>query len=138
MNYGCVLLADSHPPMLEGVRSLLQELFEAVVMVADEASLLRAAEQLKPELAVVDVSLPLAGRVNVVSLLRERYPELKVIALSVHDEPLVAERVISSGAAGFVLKRSAHSDLVTAVHEVLAGRTYVSPAVGMRRTVAAQ
>jgi len=62
MNYGCVLLADSHPPMLEGVRSLLQELFEAVVMVADEASLLRAAEQLKPELAVVDVSLPLWHR----------------------------------------------------------------------------
>lgn len=112
---------------------MLQDLFEVVVMVADEASLLRAADRLRPELVVVDVSLPLAGRVNVVSLLRSRYPDLKVIALSVHDESVVAERVVSSGASGFVLKRSAYTDLAPAVHEVLAGRVYVSPAVGVRR-----
>ena len=57
MRTGSVLLADSHSPMLEGIRSLLDERFEAVVMVADERSLLEAIERLKPVLAVVDVSL---------------------------------------------------------------------------------
>ena len=138
MNYGCALLADSHPPMLEGVRGLLEGLFEAVVMVADEASLLHAVDQLKPELVVVDVSLPHAGRPNVVAVLRGRYPDLKLIALSIHDELVVAERVVSTGASGFVLKRSAQSELAPAVHAVLAGRVYVSPAVGARRSAPAE
>jgi len=60
MKRGIVLLADSHSPMLEGVRSLLEESYESVVMVANENSLLQAAEKLEPELAIVDVSLPVA------------------------------------------------------------------------------
>jgi DNA-binding NarL/FixJ family response regulator len=128
MKHGIALLADSHSPMLEGVRCLLEKKFESVVMVADENSLMQAAEKLQPNLAVVDVSFPLTTRGHVVATLKERFPQITVVALSVHDEPVAVERMMSSGAAAFVLKRTATTDLLPALEEVLAGRTYVSPA----------
>ena len=128
MKHGTVLVADSHSPMLEGVRSLLQEKFESVVMVADESSLLQTAEKLQPDLAVVDVSFPVAGTKNVVAVLHERFPDIRLIALSIHDESVTVERVLASGAAAFVLKRSATTDLLPALQEVSTGRVYVSPA----------
>jgi len=114
--------------MLEGVRSLLQESFESVVMVADENSLLQTVEKLGPDLVVVDVSLPVIGTKNVVTVLRERYPDVQLIALSIHDESIAVERVLASGASAFVLKRCATTDLIPALEEVSAGRVYVSPA----------
>lgn len=128
MNHGTVLLADRHSPMLEGIRSLLEERFESVVMVADESSLLRTTERLGPDVAMVDVSFPLTGGRNVIAVLRDRFPELKLIALSIHDDPVAVERILSSGAAAFVLKRTATTDLLPALQEVFAGRVYVSPA----------
>ena len=96
MKSGIVVLADSHSPMLEGVRSLLEGRFEAVVMVADESSLLHTVERVRPGLAIVDVSFPRIdpNSGNIVGLLRERFPELKLIMLSVHDEPAVAQRML--------------------------------------------
>lgn len=128
MERGTVLVADSHSPMLEGVRSLLQDWFESVVMVADEKSLLQSADKLQPELVVVDVSLPVSGTKKVVTVLRERYPEIRLIALSIHDESVAVERVLASGASAFVLKRCTTTDLIPALNEVFAGRIYVSPA----------
>jgi DNA-binding NarL/FixJ family response regulator len=129
MKYNRVILADSHQNMLEGIRGLLETLFEAVVMVADKNSLFEAAEKLKPDLAVVDLSLSGNGGINIVSQIKRRFPDLKLIILSVHDEPTVVNEVMASGAAGFVLKRSAANDLTLAVEEVLQGGTYVSPSM---------
>lgn len=128
MKHGTVLVADSHSPMLEGVRSLLEERFESVVMVADVNSLLQTAEKLRPNLMVVDVSLPMTGTKNVVTVLRERHLDVPLIALSIHDESVAVERVVASGASAFVLKRCATTDLLPALEEVFAGRIYVSPA----------
>lgn len=127
MKHGTVLLADSHSPMLEGVRSLLEERFESVVMVSDENSLVQTAEKLRPDLVVVDVSFPVTETKNAVAVLRERFPDIQLIALSIHDESVAVERVLASGASAFVLKRSATTDLVPALEEVSAGRVYVSP-----------
>ena len=124
-----VLLADRHQDMLAGIRSMLETRFDAVVMVADERSLLEAAGKLKPSLAVVDLSLPVSGEVNVASRLHKKHPELKFIILSVHDEAVAVNAVINAGAAGFVLKRAAVTELVRAVDSVLAGDNYVSPAI---------
>ena len=131
MKTGTVLLADRHSPMLEGVRTLLEGRFEAVVMVADESSLFQAVEKLQPACAVVDVSFPCSAdsNENIVSLLHKRVPGLKLVVLSVHDERAVVERVLELGATGFVLKRSAVTDLLPAIDAVLAGGTYVSPGV---------
>ncbi len=123
-----VLLADSHKLMLEASRYLLEPTFEIVGTVNDTKSLLEAAETLKPDVVVVDLSMPVSNGVNAVRQLKYRNAELKVIVLSVHDEPEVVNEVLAIGVLGFVLKRSAALDLIPAIWKVLQGRTYVSPA----------
>jgi DNA-binding NarL/FixJ family response regulator len=129
MKYGRVLLADAHLGMLGGVHSLLDTLFKTVLMVADERSLVDAIAAFEPDLVVVDLSLPGEGEANIARRLMGRHPDLRLIVLSVHDEPTVADSVLDAGVAGFVLKRAAATDLVPAVEEVLHGGTYVCPAL---------
>jgi DNA-binding NarL/FixJ family response regulator len=116
--------------MLQGVYSLLDGLFETVLMVADERSLIEAIATFKPDLVVVDLSLPYGGEANVARRLLVRHPDLRLIVLSVHDDPTVATLIRDTGAAGFVLKRSTATDLLPAIREVLRGGTYVSPSLG--------
>jgi DNA-binding NarL/FixJ family response regulator len=132
MSHRCVLLADAHANMREAVRGLLEGRFATTVMVADEASLLDAVGRVQPDLAVVDLSLPVSGGVNVLSTLFSRYPGSRVIVLSVHDELTAVSQALGAGAAGFVLKRTAAVDLTGAVDAVLRGETYVSPVLGWR------
>jgi DNA-binding NarL/FixJ family response regulator len=132
MSHRCVLLADAHPNMLEAVRGLLKGRFATTVMVADETSLLEAVSRMEPDLVVVDLSLPVAGGANVVRTLLGRYPRLRVIVLSVHDEQPAVSQAVGAGAAGFVLKRTAAVDLTAAVDAVLRGETYVSPVLAWR------
>ena len=132
MSPRCVLLADNHPNMQKALRGLLEERFTTTVTVADERSLLEAVGRMEPDLVVVDLSLPVSGSVNVVRDLLSRYPGLRVIVLSVHDEQPAVSQALGAGAAGFVLKRTAATDFVTAVNAVLRGETYVSPALGWR------
>lgn len=128
---GRVLLADRHQNMLEGIRSLLETVFDVVVMVADEKSLIDSLEKINPDLVVVDLSLPITEEINVARRIKKRNPEIKIIILSVHDEQTAVDECLSAGATGFVLKRTAANDLLPAVWEVLKGRTYVSPSVEM-------
>jgi two-component system response regulator NreC len=104
-------------------------MFESAVMVADEASLLITIPHVGPDLIVVDFSLPVAGQRHIVQRLGEQFPDLKVIVLSVHSEPEAARAAREAGAAGYVLKRTAVTDLVEAVRAVREGNTYVSPTV---------
>lgn len=129
MKYGRVLLADSHLGILQGVHTLLDSLFETVLMVADERSLIEAVATFKPELVVVDLSLPDGLEANVVRRLMGQHPDLRLIVLSVHDDPTVAILIRNTGAAGFVLKRTTGTDLVPAIQAVLRGGIYVSPSV---------
>ena len=115
--------------MLGGIHSLLDALFKTVLMVADERSLMEAVTTLKPDLVVVDLSLPSEGEVNIARRLIGHHPDLRLIVLSVHDEPTVVSQMLSAGVAGFVLKRSAATDLIPAVKQVLRGGTYVCPAL---------
>lgn len=117
----CVLLADRHHGLTEGVRGLLETSFGTVVMVADEASLLEGAIRLRPDVAVVDLSLSQNGSLGWLQALRLRCPELKVIVLSVHDEQSVRRAVMKAGADAFVLKRAIASDLLNAVDAVRCG-----------------
>jgi len=127
MKQGKVLLADNHQNMLEGVRNLLEDMFETVFMVADEASLMEAAEKLKPDLIVADLSLPVTKELNIVRRMKMAFPQIKLIILSIHDEQAAFGECIEAGARGIVLKRRAVDDLVPAVESVLKGGTYVSP-----------
>ena len=125
-----MLLADAHSNMLEAVRGLLAGKFVTTVMVADEPSLLEAVVRMEPDLVVVDLSLPVSGGVNVVRTLCSRYPALRVVVLSVHDERIAVSQALGAGAAAFVLKRTAVVDLTAAVDAVLRGAAYVSPVLG--------
>jgi DNA-binding NarL/FixJ family response regulator len=133
VKHGCLLLADSHLNMLAGVHSLLDTLFETVLMVADERSLMEAIATIKPDLVIVDLSLPSSGEENIARRLISQHPDARLIVLSVHDDPTVAIVVLKAGAAGFVLKRSAATDLTPAVNEVLRGGVFVSPSVQQNR-----
>ncbi len=128
VKHGRALLADCHLGMLGGLHSLLQALFETVLMVADERSLMEAVTAFKPDLVVVDLSLSREGETNIARCLIQRYPGLRLIVLSVYDEPAVAGQFLSAGVAGFVLKRATATDLVPAIEEVRRGGVYVSAA----------
>jgi DNA-binding NarL/FixJ family response regulator len=123
----CVLLADRHHGLAEGVRGLLETMFGTVVMVADEASLLEGASRLQPDVAVVDLSLAPDGGLDWLRAVRKRCPELKVIVLSIHDEQSVRRAAMEAGADAFVLKRAIVTDLLPAVELVTGTPTDEAP-----------
>jgi len=127
MKQGKVILADNHQNMLAGERSLLENIFETVFMVADEASLLEAAEKLSPDLIVADLSLPVTMEINIARRLKKKFPGIKLIILSVHDEGTAVGECLVAGASGFVLKRTAVNDLAPAIQAVMKGDIYMSP-----------
>jgi two-component system secretion response regulator SsrB len=111
----CVLLADRHHGLTEAVRGLLETSFATVVMVADKASLLEGAGRLRPDMAIVDLSLTRDSGLGWIRELGDRCPNLKVIALSVHDEPSVRRAAMEAGADAVVLKRAIATDLLVAI-----------------------
>jgi DNA-binding NarL/FixJ family response regulator len=127
MRQGRVILADKHSNMLGGIRRLLEDEVETVLMVADEISLNHALENFKPDVVVADLSLPISTKTNIARALKKSFPEIKVIILSIYDEKSVVDDVMAAGVEGLVLKRRAVIDLIPAIHEVLQGRKYISP-----------
>lgn len=117
----CVLLADRHHGLTERLRGMLETAFGTVVMVADEASLLDAADRLRPDVAVVDLSLAEHGGLGWLREVRQRCPDLKVVALSVHDEQTIRRAAMQAGADVFVLKRDLATDLLAAIDLVRSG-----------------
>lgn len=117
--FRCALLADRHLNLMEGVRGLLETEFEAVVVVGDEVSLFETARQLDVALAVVDLSLPCGDGPGLIRRIRNRFPRLKLIALSVHGEKSVELATIEAGANGFVPKGSIATDLLPTIDAVL-------------------
>jgi DNA-binding NarL/FixJ family response regulator len=128
-----ILIADAHPTMTASVRLLLKNLFDVSVMVADVQSLSDAVVRNDFDLVIADLSIPRKSDENVVRLLKRVCPDLRLIILSVHDEPVAIEECLKAGAQGFVLKRSAVDDLIPAVEAVMRGETYVSPSLRRAR-----
>ncbi len=118
---GCVLLAGRHLGLAEGVRGLLETAFEMVVIVADETSLLEGAARLRPQVAVVDLSLVRDRSLAWLQTLRQRCPETKVIVLSIYDEENVRRAVMEAGADALVFKHAIATDLLPTVELVRGG-----------------
>ena len=125
----CVLLADRHYGLIEGIHGLLETTFATVVMVTDENSLMESASRMQPIVVVADLSVASGGGFGWLGRLLEHNAASKIIVLSVHDEPTVVQAALEAGASGFVLKRAIATDLLNAVDAVLAGECYVSPAI---------
>ena len=121
-----VLLADRHPALVESIRGLLETLFDTVVMVSDETSLIETLDRFDPDLVVVDLSISVTHEDNVAALLNRHDPAQKFIVLSDLEGREVMENCIASGASGYILKRSSARDLIKAVEEVQKGGMYYS------------
>ena len=127
-----VLLADDHKIILEGLRSLLQSEFELVGTVEDGRAMVAAAEKLKPDVIVADISMPLLNGIEAARQLQKANVQAKIIFLTMHPDVTYATRAFEAGASGYVLKHSAPSELITAIKEALSGGTYVAPAFPRR------
>jgi DNA-binding NarL/FixJ family response regulator len=124
-----VLLADDHVLVAEGIQKLLEPEFELVGIVADGRSLIAAAAKLQPDIAVVDISLPLLNGLDASQQVKKTNPNIKIIILTMHSEPNFVTQAFRVGVSGYVLKQSVGSELVQAIREVMKGRTFVSPMV---------
>jgi len=124
-----VLLADDHKIVLEGLRSLLEPEFELVGTVEDGRALVAAAKKLSPDVVVADISMPLLNGIEAVRQIKEENDRIKVVFLTMHPDVTYATRAFEAGASGYVLKHSAPSELVTAIHEAVKGKTYVTPLI---------
>jgi len=122
-----VLLADDHRILAEGLKSLLEEDFELAGIVEDGRALVKAARDLRPDVIVADISMPLLNGLDALAELKEHDPQVRIVFLTMHRNVAYARRAFELGAAGFVLKHSASAELVMAVHAALEGRTFITP-----------
>lgn len=118
------IIADPSQAFLEGVRGMVEEMFDYVVMVADDRSMLDASGKLGADLVLVDISIGARVLEEAVRAIKADFPGLKVIVMSSHDEPAALHKALSIGADGFVLKRNAATELIPAIEAVMAGGTF--------------
>ncbi len=124
-----ILIADDHTLVAEACKKLLDSEYEVVATVGDGRALVRAAVELKPHLIIVDVAMPLLNGLDAGQQVKEFLPAVKLVYLTMnHDADLAAE-AFRRGASGYLLKTCAASELVTAVREVLRGKSYLSPII---------
>ena len=124
-----ILLADDHVLLAQALEHLLQAEFDVVGTVPDGRALLKAAGELSPDVAVVDIGMPLLNGLDAAEQLKALHPSIKVIFLTQNREPRFAVEAFRRQASGYLLKDSAASELTTAIREALRGNTYVSPSI---------
>jgi len=124
-----ILIADDHVLMAEALQHLLQVEFDVVARVADGRALLKVAGELQPDVAVVDIGMPLLNGLDAGEQLKALHPDIKVIYLTQNREPRYAVEAFRRKASGYLLKDSAASELTTAIREALQNRSYVSPLI---------
>jgi len=124
-----VLLADDHPIVAEGLKSLLEAEFELVGVVEDGREMVDAAKSLRPDVVVADISMPHLSGLDALARLKEDDPGVKVVFLTMHGEVAYARRALAEGASGYVVKHSAPAELILAIRAALDGKTYVTPAI---------
>lgn len=124
-----VLIADDHSIVAEGLRSLLEKAYEVIGIVSDGRQLLEEAPKHKPDLIVLDISMPFLNGLDAGERLRKLLPDTKLLFLTMKDDPNLAAAAINLGAVGFVLKSDASSELLKAASYVLNGKPYVTSRV---------
>jgi DNA-binding NarL/FixJ family response regulator len=128
-----LLLADDHTLLLEGLRLMLEPEFELAGVVEDGHALLAAAAKVKPDVILLDIAMPALNGIDAARLLRKSTPSAKIIFLTMHSHPDYVTEAFRAGAAGYLLKRSAASELMNAIREVMGGYRYVSSLLGNDR-----
>ena len=122
-----LLLADDHPVLLAGLKKLLEDEFDVVGMAADGIELIASAQKLRPDAAIVDISMPRLNGIDAIRRIRKVAPHTRVLVLSVHSDSAYVKEALRAGARGYILKQSAAVELITGLHQVLRGRIYLTP-----------
>ena len=129
-----VVVVDDHPIVLAGIKALVQASFD-FELAGDAHSGQQGLEVIaraKPDLAIIDLSMPGMNGVELVKRLAETFPSVIVLVLTVHEEPAYVQQVMKAGARGYVLKRSAADELLRALRAVVANGIYIDPAVAAK------
>jgi len=127
-----ILLADDHKAMRERVVHLLEDEFEVLGALEDGQAVVNAALELKPDVCLIDISMPILNGIEVANELKQDGSTAKIIFLTIHEDPDFVQAALNTGASGYVVKSRIASDLLTAVRDVLAGRKFVSPPLSFR------
>ena len=124
-----ILLADDHTLTLEGICAVLEPHHEIVGMVMDGRALLDAALRLKPDLIVLDITMPLLNGIDAAVQIKKSLPGVKLLFVTMHVNPAYLEAALNTGGTGYVLKSAAREELLEAINSVLNGRIYVTPSL---------
>ena len=124
-----ILLVDDHAILVEALRKLLESDFDIVGSAADGRTMLEMALELKPDVVVLDVTLPVLNGLEAARRLKEKAPAITIVFLTMNEDRELAAEALRIGAAGYVLKKSAASELREAIRAGLRGHTFVTPSV---------
>ncbi len=126
-----VLLADDHEAMLDRVKGLLEKEFQVVGIAHDGQAAVDAVAKLNPDVLILDISMPVLTGIQTAVRLKLMKSEVRIVFLTVHEDPDFAREALATGARGFVVKPRLVTDLPVAIKEVLAGRSFVSPSISL-------
>jgi DNA-binding NarL/FixJ family response regulator len=124
-----ILMADDHAMLLDAFRTLLQSEFDVVGAVTDGRRLLEEFSRLHPDVVLLDIAMPLLNGLDAGRQLKAQKKSVKLIYMTMNPDPDVAGEALRLGASGYVLKSSAFQELKQAIHEVLQGRSYITPLI---------
>jgi DNA-binding NarL/FixJ family response regulator len=127
-----ILLADDHTLVVEGFRKLLEPDFDIIGVVSDGQALLSLALQEKPDVTILDIGMPLLSGIEAGRELKKRLPRMKLIVLTMNEDPDIAREALRQWASAYLVKKCAGSELTTAVREVLKGKSYVTPRLAQK------
>jgi DNA-binding NarL/FixJ family response regulator len=129
-----IFIVDDHPMMRDGLAQMIgNEADMSVCGEAEDASeALAQIEKLKPDLAIVDITLRSSSGLELIKDLQIRLPNVAVLVISMHDESLYAERVLRAGGRGYIMKQEGGKKLMEAIRQVLSGQTYISPKISAK------
>ena len=126
-----IMLAEDHDKMRDRVKRLLEREFEVIASVEDGAALLEAASKLKPDVCVLDISMPVLNGIETATRLRQSGSTAKIVFLTIHEDLDFVQAALKTGASGYVVKRRMVSDPRPAIKEALAGRIFVSSSIAV-------
>jgi DNA-binding NarL/FixJ family response regulator len=124
-----ILLADDHPMICAGLQKMLEPEFEVVACVGDGRALVKEVTDLKPDLVLLDVGMPLLNGLDAARELKKMMPRVKLVFLTVNADPNVAFEALKAGASGYLLKESEGEEILQGIRNVLRGLSYVSPQI---------
>lgn len=124
-----LLIADDYRLVAEACKEMLQPEFDIVGIVTDGRSLVQAALELKPDAAIMDVSMPHLNGLDAAEQIKRKLPSVKIVFLTVNADPGIAAEAFQRGASGYVLKHSGAEEFVAAIRKVIAGQSYLSPLI---------